>query len=45
VENENHCISGPLMPFVSCTNTSDCPPGSHCQNIGAANAVCIGLCS
>jgi hypothetical protein len=33
------------MPFTTCASTSDCPPGSHCQDLGAANPVCISLCS
>jgi hypothetical protein len=43
VEGEHHCIVGPLIPTVTCTTTDDCPPGSHCQNIGVP--VCISLCA
>jgi hypothetical protein len=41
-EGAHHCIVGPLMPTVPCNDTTDCPPGSHCQDIGAK--VCIELC-
>jgi hypothetical protein len=44
VEGARHCISGPLQPFVPCTSTLDCPPGAHCQDIGAGG-VCIALCT
>jgi hypothetical protein len=44
VEGAHHCIAGPLMPFISCAATTDCPPGSHCQDIGNGG-VCIELCA
>lgn len=31
-------------PLITCTATSNCPPGSHCQDIGSGG-VCIELCS
>lgn len=43
IEGERHCIAGPLQPYVLCANTADCPPGSHCQDIGFGG-VCIELC-
>jgi len=42
IEGKHHCITGPLMPFEACKRTSDCPPGSHCQDIGNGGA-CIAL--
>lgn len=42
VEGAHHCITGPLMPFETCQHTSDCPPGSHCQDIGNGG-ICITL--
>jgi hypothetical protein len=44
IEGARHCISGPFSPDVLCTTTLDCPPGSHCQDIGAASNFCIRLC-
>ena len=43
VEVERHCISGAIQPFMPCEGTLDCPPGSHCQNIGFGG-VCISVC-
>ncbi|MFN8677521.1 MAG: hypothetical protein U0Z70_14190 [Thermomicrobiales bacterium] len=43
IEGAQHCISGPLQPLVRCAATADCPPGSHCQDIGNGG-VCIELC-
>jgi hypothetical protein len=42
VEGARHCITGPLIPFVTCPSTAECPPGSHCQDIGNGG-VCIDL--
>lgn len=42
VEGTHHCITGPVMPFEACQRTSDCPPGSHCQDIGFGG-ICITL--
>jgi hypothetical protein len=44
VEGVRHCISGPLQPYVTCIATADCPPQSHCQDIGFGG-VCIELCA
>ena len=44
IEGNHHCIAGPLMPFVTCETTADCPPNSHCQDIGNGG-VCIELCN
>jgi len=44
VEGAHHCIGDFVRPEVFCTSTTDCPPGSHCQNIGAASSVCISVC-
>src|SRR5215203_5665348 len=44
VEGAHHCIGDFVRPQVFCTSTTDCPPGSHCQNIGAASSVCISVC-
>jgi hypothetical protein len=44
VEGAQHCISDLVRPQVLCTSTTDCPPGSHCQDIGAASSVCISVC-
>lgn len=44
VEGTHHCISGPLQPLVTCDSTADCPPQSHCQDIGNGG-VCIELCA
>ena len=43
LEGERHCIVGLLLPIERCTSTTDCPPGSHCQDIGNGGA-CIELC-
>lgn len=44
IEGAHHCIAGPLDPITTCTATTDCPPGSHCQDIGNGG-VCIELCA
>jgi hypothetical protein len=44
VEGAQHCIGDLVRPEVLCTSTTDCPPGSHCQDIGAASSVCISVC-
>ncbi|MDF3042366.1 MAG: hypothetical protein K0Q71_5072 [Thermomicrobiales bacterium] len=44
VEGARHCIGDFVRPLVSCTNTTDCPPGAHCQDIGAASPLCISVC-
>ena len=43
VEGAQHCIASPLLPFVACMSTLDCPPGSHCQALSPNAAVCISL--
>jgi hypothetical protein len=42
VEGARHCITQTLLPLVPCPSTADCPPGSHCQDIGFGG-ICIGL--
>jgi hypothetical protein len=42
VEGPSHCIGDLVRPQVQCTSTTDCPPGSHCQDIGIK--VCITVC-
>jgi hypothetical protein len=44
VEGDHHCIGAPLAPIVPCKSTTDCPPGSHCQDIGSGG-LCIELCA
>jgi hypothetical protein len=44
VEGTRHCIGDLVRPEAFCTSTTDCPPGAHCQNIGAASSVCISVC-
>ncbi|MEZ4563015.1 MAG: hypothetical protein R2853_09785 [Thermomicrobiales bacterium] len=44
VEGARHCIVGPLFPTTFCKTTDDCPPQTHCQDIGAGG-ICIELCA
>jgi hypothetical protein len=44
VEGEQHCTDGGMVsPITTCTGTVDCPPGSHCQDMGGGG-VCFELC-
>ncbi len=42
IEGARHCITDLLKPLLACQGTSECPPGSHCQDIGF-DGICIGL--
>jgi hypothetical protein len=44
VEGEQHCTGDLVRPLVVCTRTADCPPRSHCQDIGTDGVVCVDLC-
>jgi hypothetical protein len=44
VEGARHCSTDTVIPNVTCTSTTDCPRGSHCQLIGGVN-ICAQLCT
>jgi hypothetical protein len=44
VEGERHCTGGLVQPITTCTGTVDCPPGSHCTDMGGGG-VCEELCA
>jgi len=41
-EGARHCVSNATN--ISCSSTADCPPGFHCQDLGAMTKICIQLC-
>lgn len=43
IEGNRHCIDGLVNPITTCKTTADCPPQSHCQDLGGGG-VCIELC-
>src|SRR5215217_6836958 len=43
VEGTKHCISDFVRPLVSCTSTTDCPLGAHCQDT-LLGRVCVSVC-
>lgn len=43
IDGNRHCIAVVLDPLIRCSAITDCPPGSHCQDIGSGG-VCIELC-
>jgi hypothetical protein len=45
VEGEQYCTRDLVQPLVVCTRTTDCPPRSHCQDIGPDGVVCVELCN
>ena len=43
VEGEQNCSRGLVIPITTCRGTVDCPPGSHCEDMGGGG-VCVELC-
>jgi hypothetical protein len=44
VEGAQHCIGDFVRPEVRCTSTTECPSGSHCQELAPGVGVCISVC-